>query len=81
MTLTRRGLAALTVAIAALTTISTGTDDLPNTGESATCQTVDIPEDTEGTGADDARVADLIARGWYGDPTDHAERLYSPACR
>ncbi len=22
----------------------------------------------------------FLARGWYGDPTDGAERLYSPAC-
>lgn len=25
-------------------------------------------------------VAALIAQGWYGDPTDHAERLYAPSC-
>jgi hypothetical protein len=45
------------------------------------CRTVDLPEDTEGTGVTELRAHALLARGWYGDPSDHAERLYSPGCR
>ena len=42
----------------------------------APCQTLDITSDTVQERADA-----MIARGWYGDPTDGAERIYSPACR
>jgi hypothetical protein len=80
VTLTRRGLAVVTVAIAALTTISAGTDDLPNTGSPAGCRTIDLPEDTAGTGATDELAARLVAAGWRARADDHAERLYAPGC-
>lgn len=43
-----------------------------------TCHTIDLPEDVDGTSSDD--VSPLLAAGWFGDPTDHLERLYSPGC-
>jgi hypothetical protein len=45
------------------------------------CTHVDIAEDVDGTGVADLQVRDLQARGWFGDPADQADRLYSPACR
>lgn len=38
------------------------------------CQTFDAEALTE------AQVQVLLADGWRGDPTDHAETLYSPDC-
>jgi hypothetical protein len=32
------------------------------------------------TAVSDADVADLMAQGYLGDPTDSTERLYSPSC-
>lgn len=43
------------------------------------CRTVDLAEDIDGAGDD--RAVELLAHGWFGDPSDHAERLYAPACR
>jgi hypothetical protein len=39
------------------------------------CQTLDAESLSEN------QVVVLIADGWYGDPTDHAETLYSPGCK
>lgn len=39
------------------------------------CYTLDAYSVTEQT------VDALILEGWYGDPNDNAERLYSPACK
>lgn len=45
------------------------------------CTHVDLAEDVDGTGVAELQSADLRSLGWYGDPTDHAERLYSPSCK
>jgi hypothetical protein len=44
------------------------------------CTTVDLPEDTEGTGYTGIVADQLIQAGWYGVAGDGAERLYSPGC-
>lgn len=41
----------------------------------ANCQTVNAYAVSEAT------VNADLAHGWFSLPTDHAERIYSPACR
>lgn len=45
--------------------------------KSSACKTYDVPE----TDAGWIKSRKLIKRGWYGQPSDGAERLYSPRCR
>ena len=42
------------------------------------CQTYDVPAEIDGGGSDVVPV--LLEDGWTGDPSDGAERLYSPEC-
>lgn len=44
-------------------------------GHSDACRSVDVSDDRTATVA-----GQLLADGWQSDPTDHAERLYSPDC-
>lgn len=80
--LSRRGEAAV-LAVAAVGAFVAGATAQrwdPYTHGVDRCQSVTLPEDVNGTG-DVARHAErLLAAGWYGDPNDHAERLYSPFC-
>jgi hypothetical protein len=78
--LTRRGRAAVVVVAAGILLVLPGDPALPNDGTPAACEVVQFAEDVDGTGASDAVVADLIAAGYRGDPTDGREALYSPAC-
>lgn len=44
------------------------------------CRTLDLSEDAAGNGVTGRQVAALMQQGWWSDPSDHAERLYAPAC-
>jgi hypothetical protein len=44
------------------------------------CVTVDVTPWFDWQDAPDI-AGPLIEAGWYSDPADHAERLYSPGCR
>lgn len=81
MTLTHRGrrvVAALAL-VGATTVGLTAQHWNPYTRQLDACRTYDVPEDVDGTG--NPRASALLAAGWYGDPADHAERLYAPSCR
>ena len=59
---------------AALLAITTPAQAAPVDRPAASCQSVNaeaLPED--------AGLV-LMERGWFGDPTDSAERLYAPQC-
>lgn len=82
MSLTRRGERAVIGAalIAAVIGGMTAQHWHPIARAADGCRTIELPEDTEGTGETEARASALIAAGWFGNPTDGAERLYSPEC-
>lgn len=83
MRLTQRGqrLALGLAASAAFTAGLTAQHWDPITRQLDACHTVTLAEYVAGTGETEQRAQQLLAAGWTGDPTDHAERLYSPACR
>jgi hypothetical protein len=80
MTLTRRGIVVLYAATALLSTTAGATAQKwnPITRQLDHCRTFTI---TEGDAKAQARADALYAAGWRGNPADHAERLYSPACQ
>lgn len=64
-------------------TLELATLTAPPTGgiTAAACETLDWDETRLGDLAYVANWNALMADGWYGDSSDHAERLYSPGCR
>lgn len=78
MTLTPRGRRVVVALVLTGATTAGATAHLWNP-YARECRTIDLADDT--TGAGDDLASELLARGWYGDPADHAERLYAPSCR
>lgn len=67
----------LPLAVCALALLAGFSHAAVSTAVPAACHTVDVGDDSQATWQ---LAQELLDAGYVGDPTDGADRLYSPAC-